>query len=423
MKLVTVLIEEIKKSNPSPEILGKVTTIEEELKTADVNKERECFHALAEISSSVKDTKGEDTLLVDSLTSLYNILSTVADEGKEEEGKSVKESTASLYNILSSLLYVASDLETAIKYIKEMVLLVEVEKDKGGKDEEASEEQAVIDDKVVATETPMKTEGGKKYPAEAYLYVPDSKKPSTWKLRIWETTDAKVTVRQLGRAVAAIGKGFRGQKVQLAPGELPKIKSKLLALYKKMKVEDKDIPEILKKGKAELENIAVINTEPTVVVPPVIPVSPVETPVSTVIVADTEIVTLKDQLAVATTKLVEVESKLVEASKVIEVYKSKDIAIVRMNTLKDKGLAQVFATEEDVKAEIEFLMGISDMDFENHVKLLEKAKKAFDKPVVTTQQISTPTVVETVVASLHPIENSKTFESVIDEVQAIWFKE
>ncbi len=40
-----------------------------------------------------------------------------------------------------------------------------------------------------------KTENGMQFPAEAYAYVPDPDKPSTWKLRLWEDPEKKETPR------------------------------------------------------------------------------------------------------------------------------------------------------------------------------------------------------------------------------------
>ncbi|KKL77652.1 hypothetical protein LCGC14_2032740 [marine sediment metagenome] len=57
-----------------------------------------------------------------------------------------------------------------------------------------------IDDDALALlqEAALKTDDGQRYPSAAYAYVPDAEKPSTWKLRLWETLEKKVTVRQLG---------------------------------------------------------------------------------------------------------------------------------------------------------------------------------------------------------------------------------
>ena len=94
-----------------------------------------------------------------------------------------------------------------------------------------------------AAEFAAKTEDGEKYPAAAFLYVPDPEKPSSWKLRIWETVAKKVTRRQLGRAAAALSPGgFRGQRVDLPSGEVGRVKAKLRALYKGLGVGPEGMP-------------------------------------------------------------------------------------------------------------------------------------------------------------------------------------
>ncbi|MFA5558613.1 MAG: ChaB family protein [Methanofastidiosum sp.] len=95
----------------------------------------------------------------------------------------------------------------------------------------------------------VKTEDGVKYPAEAYAYVPDKEQPSTWKLRLWEDLEKKVTRAQLGRAAAALSPGgFRGQRVEIPAGDLPAVKRKIRAEYKKLGVEDEDIPRWVKES-------------------------------------------------------------------------------------------------------------------------------------------------------------------------------
>lgn len=90
-----------------------------------------------------------------------------------------------------------------------------------------------------------RTDNGMEFPPEAYLVVPDPDKPSTWKLRIWETPESKVTVAQLGRAAAALGPGFRGNRVDLPEEERRRAARALIRLYRKMEVDDADIPEYL----------------------------------------------------------------------------------------------------------------------------------------------------------------------------------
>src|SRR5262245_34527498 len=86
-----------------------------------------------------------------------------------------------------------------------------------------------------------KTDGGAQFTAKAYLIVPDPEQPSTWKVRV-EETPGKVTVAQLGRAAAALTKGFRGNKVQASAEEIAAAKRKLRGLYRKM---DAEPPEAL----------------------------------------------------------------------------------------------------------------------------------------------------------------------------------
>ena len=78
-----------------------------------------------------------------------------------------------------------------------------------------------------------KTDGGLKYPISAYAYTPDPESPSTWKLRLWETPEKGITARQVGAAIAALGKGFRGNKVEIPSEDLKKVKSKVLSAWKK----------------------------------------------------------------------------------------------------------------------------------------------------------------------------------------------
>ena len=72
----------------------------------------------------------------------------------------------------------------------------------------------------VVEKAETKTEDGEEYPASAFAYVPDPSKPSTWKLRLWDSLEEKETRRQIGAAIAALGKGFRGNKVKIPAEDL-----------------------------------------------------------------------------------------------------------------------------------------------------------------------------------------------------------
>lgn len=84
-----------------------------------------------------------------------------------------------------------------------------------------------------------KKEGSETLSASAYAYVPDATKPSTWKLRIDDANHTRA-------AVAALGEGFRGNKVSIPSADLPAVKRKVAAAYKKFFPDAKELPSILK---------------------------------------------------------------------------------------------------------------------------------------------------------------------------------
>ena len=93
----------------------------------------------------------------------------------------------------------------------------------------------------------IKTEDGIEFPAEAYAYTPDMESSSTWKLRLWEDLEKKITRRQLGAAAAALSPGgFRGQKVAIPAADLSAVKRKIRAEYRKLDIDEEDIPRWVK---------------------------------------------------------------------------------------------------------------------------------------------------------------------------------
>lgn len=96
-----------------------------------------------------------------------------------------------------------------------------------------------------------KTEAGKSFPASDYAYVPDPDKPSTWKLRLTNTPGGDPDSQIVGAAVAALGAGFRGNKVQIPADALPAVKAKVKAAWIKAnpdKDPKKDIPAVIAAG-------------------------------------------------------------------------------------------------------------------------------------------------------------------------------
>lgn len=72
---------------------------------------------------------------------------------------------------------------------------------------------------------------------EHFAYTPDPNEPSTWKLRI---DDA----HHVGGALAAIGKGFRGEKVSIPKEDMPEVKKKILAAWTRFH-KGQEVPKIL----------------------------------------------------------------------------------------------------------------------------------------------------------------------------------
>lgn len=123
-----------------------------------------------------------------------------------------------------------------------------------GSDDFTSEElEKYVQDNVGEEENiekETKREDGINYPASAFAYVPDPDKPSSWKLRLWESPSKKVTARQVGMAVAALGKGFRGNKVQIPSEDLNKVKARVRAAWQQVHSEEDELPAVLKSEEA-----------------------------------------------------------------------------------------------------------------------------------------------------------------------------
>lgn len=81
------------------------------------------------------------------------------------------------------------------------------------------------------TNVATKREDGEDFPAAAFAYTPDLETPSTWKLRLWDSLDERETAAQVGRAVAALGVGFRGQRVDIPSDALAGVKARVLAAW------------------------------------------------------------------------------------------------------------------------------------------------------------------------------------------------
>lgn len=93
------------------------------------------------------------------------------------------------------------------------------------------------------TKAAMKTEDGKEFPASDFAFVPDPEKPSTWKLRLTSEPGGEPDPRIVGAAAAALGPGFRGQKVELPDDQRDDVIKRVRAAWKKAN-PDKDQDEM-----------------------------------------------------------------------------------------------------------------------------------------------------------------------------------
>lgn len=113
-----------------------------------------------------------------------------------------------------------------------------------------------------------KREAGEDFPAAAFAYVPDPEKPSTWKLRLWDSLSDKETPRQVGMAIAALGSGgFRGNRVQIPAADMGAVKAKVAAAWKKVHpdTDPSEMPSAVKKSAATYQHASFFKALPLMI--------------------------------------------------------------------------------------------------------------------------------------------------------------
>lgn len=97
---------------------------------------------------------------------------------------------------------------------------------------------------------------GKTFPKGDFAYTPDDT-PSHWKLRLTREPGGKPDAGIVGAAVAALGKGFRGNKVQIPADALPSVKARVRAAWRKANPTrgDDELPSVLKGATMTIEQI------------------------------------------------------------------------------------------------------------------------------------------------------------------------
>jgi 2'-5' RNA ligase len=102
-----------------------------------------------------------------------------------------------------------------------------------------------------------KTESGKAYPRSDYAYTPGG--PSTWCLRLTSIPGGDADPAIVGAAIAALGKGFRGQQVDIPADDLPAVKAKVRAAWKKVNPDKDpaDMPDAVKAAEPTANDVHV----------------------------------------------------------------------------------------------------------------------------------------------------------------------
>lgn len=103
----------------------------------------------------------------------------------------------------------------------------------------------------VHAKTAIKRVRGIDYPPRDFAYVPNPADPASWKLLL---TDApgKISLEQLQRAAAAISPaGYRGNRLEIPPAAASSVKRRLLAEFRRLKVNDAEIPATIKEVKVD----------------------------------------------------------------------------------------------------------------------------------------------------------------------------
>lgn len=95
-----------------------------------------------------------------------------------------------------------------------------------------------------AAEAPYQTRDGTKFHKGDFFYTPEADKPSTWKLLKTGTPGGKPDAKHVGMAVAALGKGFRGERVQIPAKDLAQVKAKVRAAWRATH-QGQELPKVL----------------------------------------------------------------------------------------------------------------------------------------------------------------------------------
>lgn len=119
----------------------------------------------------------------------------------------------------------------------------------GLSEEDESLHKAIHIGGYVVSKADGKTYSGKAFPKSDFAYTPDDE-PTHWKLRLTKTPGGAPDAGIIGAAVAALGQGFRGNKVQIPAEALASVKAKVRAAWEKCHPEAgaDEVPAVIRKG-------------------------------------------------------------------------------------------------------------------------------------------------------------------------------
>ena len=166
-----------------------------------------------------------------------------------EEGKVSEQ--IQMFRDLQSNIWYDEDLTLAAKMAATRALIDDLDERVANPPEYKEEGENLLDrikTLVFGEKAKTKSEEGKSFPASDYAYVPDAESPTTWKLRLTSTPGGDPDSNIVGAAAAALGKGFRGNKVQIPAGDLTAVKSRVRSAWRKANPDKKpeDMPPGLK---------------------------------------------------------------------------------------------------------------------------------------------------------------------------------
>ncbi|MCP3683199.1 MAG: hypothetical protein GY861_10965 [bacterium] len=222
-------------------------------------------------------------------------------------------------------------------------------------------------------------------PNSAFAYVPDPDKTSTRKLRIDDANHTRA-------AVAALGEGFRGDKVEIPEQDLPAVKRKVKSAYEKFFPEN-EVPDVLKSLENNNDALSVSKTNQADTGESIKENSVTDKVELSKSELD-DLLKMKEQLAAYQEKeAVELKKSKEDIVKSATFIESQEAVVEALIKSEDKELIEgiiikaveaIEKAKEEVKAEMQ-----TSID-----EALEKASKAEEKAEMVKSEFAEPAAIE-----------------------------